>query len=131
MNHEEITIRTHKLKHNDWCYMKLQIFPDPSIHQDESKLLEYANVAIDMITWKSIILLSLNKLYGLIGEASPFDLLAVIDPKTILIRMHKQDFPKFNNSLMSWTFNLNQYYPVDVACYVKVISLGEFVGLCA
>lgn len=30
---------------------------------------------------------------------------------------------------MSWTFNLNMYYPIDVGCYVKVINLGEFVGL--
>ncbi|KAK6873469.1 MAG: hypothetical protein M5E90_04685 [Asgard group archaeon] len=111
-------------------YLFEQSFPDPSIHQDETKLLEYNNnIDIDMITWKSIILLSLNKLYGLIGESSPFDLLTKIDSKTILIRIHKDDFFKFNNSLMSWTFNLNMYYPIDVGCYVKVINLGEFVGL--
>lgn len=74
-------------------YLFEQSFPDPSIHQDETKLLEYDNnIDIDMITWKSIILLSLNKLYGLIGESSPFDLLTKIDSKTILIRIHKDDF---------------------------------------
>lgn len=82
-----------------------------------------------MITWKSIILSSLNKLYGIIGESSPFDLLTIIDGKTILIRVHKDDFPKFNNSLMSWTFNLNRYYPIDIGCYVRVINRGEFAGL--
>ena len=80
---------------------------------------------------------SMNKLYGLIGESIPFEILSQTTTTTtttthdnsIIIKIYKQDYEKFNNGLFSYIFSLNDYYGIDINCYIKIEKLGEFLGL--
>lgn len=87
---------------------------------------------IDKVVWKTIILASLGKLYGLVGEASHFD---VLQNRGLLaiIRIQLNDKDKFMSSLMSYTFNLVKYSSdmmnEDVNAYIKVNKCHNFLGL--
>lgn len=103
--------------------------PDPIVHQDESKLKEYEQVDVDLITWRTIIMTSLNRMYGMIGESSPFDIPVKPSLKSIVLKIQTEDEEKFNNSFLSYTFNLNKYTDMDVNAYIKILKKGHHVGL--
>jgi ribonuclease P/MRP protein subunit POP8 len=86
-------------------------------------------IVIDKLSWKSIILTSLGKLYGLVGEASHFDVIQA-ENMTSIIRLHSQDQVRFGNSLMAHTFLLNKYCQLgaDVNCRVRINKCDRFLG---
>ncbi|CUM63596.1 LOW QUALITY PROTEIN: uncharacterized protein PRCAT00001176001 [Priceomyces carsonii] len=89
------------------------------------------DLEVDRITWKLIISVCLKKLYGLLGEASHFDVLMSTKLK-LLIRVYSQDQEMFQNSFLSFTFKLSDYLgrsDLDMICYIKVIKRANFLGL--
>ncbi|KAI5954474.1 hypothetical protein KGF54_002249 [Candida jiufengensis] len=122
---------------NPWCYLDIAIQPDPIIHADtnESKQLlsTYETIEMDLITWNTLILTSLNKLYGLIGESSPFEIIKHNNnplQKQIILKIQVEDQSKFNNSLMSYTFNLSKYFnDLNLNCNFKINKIENYVGL--
>ncbi|EGW32508.1 uncharacterized protein SPAPADRAFT_61567, partial [Spathaspora passalidarum NRRL Y-27907] len=110
-----------------WYYLNLQIQPEPI--SDSNLVQAYNAVAIDLITWRLFISTALNKLYGLIGESTPYDIIATPTDKSIIIRTYYEDIDKFVTALMAYTFNLGKDTQVDINCYIKVSKRGEFIGL--
>lgn len=102
--------------------------PDPNAN-DPQLLSEFNELEIDPIVWKSFITTALNKLYGLIGESSPFDILARPNNKQAIIKIYRDQEEVFRNSLMGYTFNLGRISSVDVNCYIRVVKLGNYIGL--
>lgn len=88
------------------------------------------DVSLDFISLKSIITASLGKLYGLIGEASPLDILEIRSRK-LIIRIQPQDSEKFRNSFLSFTFNSSKFgiSTSEVNCYVRVNKSSAHLGL--
>lgn len=86
-------------------------------------------IVIDKLSWKSIILTSLGKLYGLVGEASHFDVLQA-ENRSSIIRLQSQDEVQFGNSLMAHTFLLNKYCQLeaDINCRVRINKCDRFLG---
>lgn len=74
-------------------------------------------------------MISLNKMYGLIGESSPFEISAELSSKSIILKIQTEDKEKFNNSLLSYTFNLNRYTELDLNCYIKIKKSAHYVAL--
>ncbi|KAI5949739.1 hypothetical protein KGF57_004562 [Candida theae] len=114
---------------DDWLYLRLEIFPDPKIQHDEAKLKQYEKVDIDLITWKTLIMSSLNKVYGLIGESSPFDIPVKLSTKSTILKIQIQDEEKFSNSFLSYAFDLSKYTDVDVDCCIKIAKKARHVAL--
>lgn len=82
---------------------------------------------IDLITWKTIISSSINKLYGLVGEARDFEIISYKGKNSIL-RIHVQDKDIFITSFFGYTFNLNKYISSEnesLNAYIKVSSHGD------
>ena len=52
---------------------------------------------------------SMNKLYGLIGESIPFEILSqsTDEKNSIIIKIYKQDFERFSNGLFSFYIYFN------------------------
>lgn len=73
---------------------------------------------------------SLGKMYGLIGESSHFDILKS-EGRSVVIRFHKDDSEKFNNSLMAHTFKVNKYIELtgEVDCGIVINKCDENIGL--
>ncbi|CUM46112.1 unnamed protein product [Debaryomyces fabryi] len=95
---------------------------------------KFNDLSIDWITWKSIILSSLGKLYGLIGEASHFDILQLQETRPamkLIIRIQHEDKDKFISSLMAFTFKLSKFIggDYDVNCYIRVNKNNDHLGL--
>lgn len=95
---------------------------------------KFNDLNIDWITWKSIVLGSLGKLYGLVGEASHFDILQLQETKPaikLIIRIQPEDKDKFINSFMAFTFKLSKFIggDYDVNCYVRVNKNNDHLGL--
>lgn len=95
---------------------------------------KFNDLNIDWITWKSIILSSLGKLYGLIGEASHFDILQLQEARPsvkLIIRIQHEDKDKFINSFMAFTFKLSKFIggDYDVNCYIRVNKNNDHLGL--
>lgn len=86
---------------------------------------------IDISTpiWHTLLMSCLNKMYGLIGEASPFDIMAKKTSKAIILRIQYEDIEKFSNSILAYTFNLNRYSDLDLNCNVRITKKGEQIGL--
>lgn len=107
--------------------------PDANILDDVELTKDFSQVEIDTISWKTAVQSSLRKMYGLLGEASHFDILRNKNKKAI-IRIQYQDLEKFRNSLMSFTFRLNTLMGSsissgDINCYIKVNGSGDYLGL--
>ncbi|KAI5962249.1 uncharacterized protein KGF55_003325 [Candida pseudojiufengensis] len=125
------------VKEKTWCYFKLIIHPDPIIFEESNNskhlLARYDAIEIDVVTWRTLIIKSLSKLYGLIGEASPFEIIKTENQslnKTMILKIQLQDKDKFNNSLMSYTFNLNEYYnDLDLNCNIRIVKTENYIGL--
>ncbi|KHC67851.1 hypothetical protein MGE_01222 [Candida albicans P75010] len=131
---EEITIHSTKLTNNNtWYYMNIEIVPQPDITftDNNTRLEEFNKIKIDPSIWKSLIMKSMNKLYGLIGESIPFEILSqsTDEKNSIIIKIYKQDFERFSNGLFSFTFSLMDYYGIDINCYIKIEKSGQFLGL--
>lgn len=96
---------------------------DPSVADE-------VEFSLDFISLKSIITSSLGKLYGLIGEASHFDILE-IRAKKLIIRIQPQDVEKFRNSFMAFTFNASKFgvSTSEVSCFLKVNKSSPHLGL--
>lgn len=95
---------------------------------------KFNDLTIDWITWKSIVLSGLGKLYGLIGEASHFDILQLQETRPaikLIIRIQQEDKEKLINSLMAFTFKLSKFIggDYDVNCYVRVNKNNDHLGL--
>lgn len=95
---------------------------------------KFNDLNIDWITWKSIVLGSLGKLYGLVGEASHFDIFQLQETKPaikLIIRIQPEDKDKFINSFMAFTFKLSKFIggDYDVNCYVRVNKNNDHLGL--
>ncbi|CAI5757205.1 unnamed protein product [Candida verbasci] len=107
-------------------YLNLEIVPDPSINEDKQLLKEFKETNIDSIIWNSIILTSLNKMYGLIGESSPFEIPTIIDSKSIILKIQIEDFEKFNNSFISYIFNLSKFYSaLNINCQIRINKFNK------
>lgn len=94
-------------------------------------LQQFNEATIDKVIWKTIILTSLNKLYGLIGESSHFDILQNQN-KSAIIRLQQPDKEKFVNSIMAHTFQMNKYsqnIESDVNCGIRINKCDNFLGL--
>ena len=65
----------------------------------------------------------------MIGESSPFDIPVKPSLKSIVLKIQTEDEEKFNNSFLSYTFNLNKYTDMDVNAYIKILKKGHHVGL--
>lgn len=105
---------------------------DPQFVKDHSE--DYNDLSIDLITWKSIILSALGKLYGLIGEASHFDILQTLETKLakkVIIRIQPEDKEKIINCLMAFTFKLSKFIggEYDTNCHVRVNKNSDYLGL--
>lgn len=95
---------------------------DPSYVEQHEQDID--SLAIDDITWFLIITDGLTKFYGLVGLATFLEIEKIIDSRTCLIRIIKEDEPTVINSLTTHRFKLNTYYggSIDVDTYINHIS---------
>lgn len=102
---------------------------DPQYAQEHATYVK--EFSIDSLSLKSIILASLGKLYGLIGESIPLDILEILkkNPTKLIIRTQIEDKEKLINSLLAFTFNMGKFGgDLDVSCYIKVVKTSLSLG---
>ncbi|ODV97564.1 hypothetical protein PACTADRAFT_73288 [Pachysolen tannophilus NRRL Y-2460] len=101
-------------KDSIWFYFKLQVVVDMT--NDDG-------LDLDLLTWKTILLRSFKKFYGLVGESIQFDLLQKIDNKTVIIRCYKEDKDVVTNSLVSSQTTLDN----NVECYIRILNKSQYL----
>ncbi|CAK9436873.1 uncharacterized protein LODBEIA_P13950 [Lodderomyces beijingensis] len=116
------------IKEKIWQYLTLEIFPDPSIFANSSLEAEFNNFDVSLSIWQSLFMSSLNKLYGLIGEASPYEIMVRKSKHEVVLKIQFQDLEKFSNCFLSYTFNLSRFSDLDLPCFIRVVNRGEYIG---
>ncbi|RLV83536.1 hypothetical protein JA9_004674 [Meyerozyma sp. JA9] len=103
--------------------LSLEIIVDPQA--DDSIRSEIENLAIDKITWMSIINSSLTKLYGISGSCLPYTITGE-NGRSAVLQIDPRDRDKFESSLFACTFNLNQYYStIEANCTIRSSNSAE------
>ncbi|OBA20645.1 hypothetical protein METBIDRAFT_43253 [Metschnikowia bicuspidata var. bicuspidata NRRL YB-4993] len=115
-----------------WHYLRIKITPDPILEQNNRPL--YNNIDVDLLTWRSMLTHALGQLYGLLGEASHFDVLVKQTQKPAVeavVRIQEADVHRFCTSLLNYSCCLSDYlgqeYPVSA--YARVVDRLPFLGV--
>ena len=105
---------------------------DPSLQQTRPQLYEKLN--IDLLTWRTLITNALADMYGIVGEARHFDILAKQQKTPALdavIRVMPEDKDVFITSLASYNFSLSDHLgqEYDVTASITVKNSSPYLGL--
>lgn len=114
-----------------WEYLHLSVACDPSLQQTRPQLYDQLN--IDLLTWRTLISNALAELYGIVGEARHFDILAKQQKPPALdavIRIAPEDKDVFVTSLASYNFDLSGHLgrEYDVTASIKVKNSSPYLG---
>ncbi|KAM9910853.1 hypothetical protein OXX69_004084 [Metschnikowia pulcherrima] len=117
---------------SDWHYLRVKLTPDPLLEQTNPDL--YKNIDIDLLTWRSILVHALGELYGLLGEASHFDIFVKQTKRPALeavVRIQAADLDRYITSLSNFSCSLSDYlgqeYPFGA--YARVSAHSPFLGM--
>lgn len=104
---------------------------DPSLEQTRPQLFQ--NINIDLLTWRTLINSALADLYGIVGEARHYDILAKQQKPPALdavIRIMPEDKDVFLTSLASYNLSLRDHLGLeyDVTASITVKKSSPYLG---
>ncbi|ODV78208.1 uncharacterized protein CANTADRAFT_102061 [Suhomyces tanzawaensis NRRL Y-17324] len=120
---------------SEWRYLSLELTPDPLVLQEPLFRSQFEQLEVDSLTWKQVVLASMKKMYGIVGEAAHFDVLHRTKKRAI-IRVQPEDEDKFKTSLFSYVTVMESFLGSssscsDLECYVRVAKSAEHLGMVA
>lgn len=131
LNYEPISLMEAEVP-PQWENLHLSVTCDPSLQQTRPQLYEKLN--IDLLTWRTLITNALADMYGIVGEARHFDILAKQQKTPALdavIRVMPEDKDVFITSLASYNFSLSDHLgqEYDVTASITVKNSSPYLGL--